>query len=240
MPSPRPVAASRGTSCTQWATITVVHCHTITYQTPSNNARLLVFHQPASRASTAYVTTSVQFSGSISYNKPVYTPEYFVSQLKARQFISRAKCWQRLDRRLGIGDPAAHRREHSRTCERLRVCHARLHAGLDSASTFTIVQSLTNWSHATDATIVIGLLQPEPQVFEQFDDVLLLANGRIAYHGPREAIEPYFFGLGFEVPEKKAVADFLQARLPLPPAPMAPAVPCVCTTLHECVGGCDR
>ena len=84
---------------------------------------------------------------------------------------------------------------------------------MDSASTFTIVQSLANWSHATDATIMIGLLQPEPQVFEQFDDVLLLANGRIAYHGARESIEPYFFGLGFEIPEKKAVADFLQVQL---------------------------
>lgn len=117
-----------------------------------------------------------------------------------------------------------------------RVC-----AGLDSASTFTIVQSLANWSHATDATIVIGLLQPEPQVFEQFDDVLLLANGRIAYHGPREAIEPYFFGLGFEVPEKKAVADFLQARLLLSaPVPRPAQWHLVYVHGIVCVLGCQR
>jgi ABC-type cobalamin/Fe3+-siderophores transport system ATPase subunit len=36
--------------------------------------------------------------------------------------------------------------------------------GLDSASTFTIVQSLANLAHATDSTIVVSLLQPEPQV----------------------------------------------------------------------------
>jgi hypothetical protein len=36
--------------------------------------------------------------------------------------------------------------------------------GLDSASTFTIVQSLANLVHATDSTIVVALLQPEPQV----------------------------------------------------------------------------
>ena len=36
--------------------------------------------------------------------------------------------------------------------------------GLDSASTLTIVQSLRNVAHATDATIVVALLQPEPQV----------------------------------------------------------------------------
>jgi ABC-type multidrug transport system ATPase subunit len=84
--------------------------------------------------------------------------------------------------------------------------------GLDSASTFTIVQSLANWAHATDATIVVALLQPEPQVYDQFDDVMLLSNGRIAYHGERLAVEPYFDSLGFGRPDKKAVADFLQVR----------------------------
>jgi hypothetical protein len=38
------------------------------------------------------------------------------------------------------------------------------HAGLDSASTFTIAQSLRNLARATNATIVVALLQPEPQV----------------------------------------------------------------------------
>jgi ABC-type multidrug transport system ATPase subunit len=72
------------------------------------------------------------------------------------------------------------------------------------------VQSLANWAHSTDATIVVALLQPEPQVYELFDDVLLLSNGRIVYHGPRVAVEPYFASLGFVPPPKKAVADFLQ------------------------------
>ena len=72
-----------------------------------------------------------------------------------------------------------------------------VHAGLDSASTFTIVQSLANWAHATDATIVVALLQPEPQVYDLFDDVMLLSNGRIVYHGPRPHAEPYFEALGF-------------------------------------------
>jgi ABC-type multidrug transport system ATPase subunit len=87
-----------------------------------------------------------------------------------------------------------------------------MHAGLDSASTFTIVQSLANWAHATDATILVALLQPEPQVFDLFDEVLLLASGRIMFHGLRDAAVPHFAGLGFERPPHKAVADFLQAR----------------------------
>lgn len=88
-----------------------------------------------------------------------------------------------------------------------------MHAGLDSASTFTIVQSLRNWAHATSATVVIALLQPEPQVYDLFDDVMLLSNGRIVYHGPRPHAEPYFEALGFVPHPKQAVADFLQVLL---------------------------
>ena len=72
------------------------------------------------------------------------------------------------------------------------------------------MQSLANWAHATDATIVVALLQPEPQVYELFDEVMLVANGRITYHGPRTSVLSYFAELGFVPPPKKAVADFLQ------------------------------
>ena len=74
------------------------------------------------------------------------------------------------------------------------------------------MQSLAHWAHATDATVVVALLQPEPQVYDLFDDVLLLANGRIAYHGAHADVEGYFHGLGFVPPPKTAVADFLQVR----------------------------
>jgi ABC-type multidrug transport system ATPase subunit len=53
---------------------------------------------------------------------------------------------------------------------------------------------------------------PDLQVYDLFDDVLLLANGRTLHQGPREEVEPYFGTLGFEVVGKKAVADFLQVR----------------------------
>ncbi len=35
-------------------------------------------------------------------------------------------------------------------------------------------------------TILMALLQPAPEVFDLFDEVLLLAEGSILYHGPRE------------------------------------------------------
>lgn len=54
-----------------------------------------------------------------------------------------------------------------------------------------------------------------PQVYDLFDDVLLLASGRIVYHGARAGVRDHFRGLGFACPERKATADFLQ----VPPRP---------------------
>jgi ABC-type multidrug transport system ATPase subunit len=39
-------------------------------------------------------------------------------------------------------------------------------------------------SHALNLTTIISLLQPPPEVFNLFDDLLLLSNGKMLYHGP--------------------------------------------------------
>lgn len=60
------------------------------------------------------------------------------------------------------------------------------------------------------ATVMMSLLQPAPEVFELFDDVLLLSEGQVVYHGPREQVMPFFHSLGFAIPARKGIADFLQ------------------------------
>lgn len=60
------------------------------------------------------------------------------------------------------------------------------------------------------ATILTALLQPQPEAYDLFDDVLLMAEGTIIYHGPREQIVPFFRSCGFSCPERKGVPDFLQ------------------------------
>ncbi|KAL3696501.1 hypothetical protein R1sor_010577 [Riccia sorocarpa] len=82
--------------------------------------------------------------------------------------------------------------------------------GLDSSTTFQIVKCLRNFSHLLQGTILMALLQPAPETFNLFDDVVLLAEGYIVYHGPRENVVDYFEELGFKLPPRKGVADFLQ------------------------------
>ena len=46
--------------------------------------------------------------------------------------------------------------------------------------------------------------------YDLFDDVLLMAEGSIIFHGPREQVVPFFESCGFRCPERKGVPDFLQ------------------------------
>ncbi|KAJ0079524.1 hypothetical protein Patl1_23908 [Pistacia atlantica] len=82
--------------------------------------------------------------------------------------------------------------------------------GLDSSTAYQIVACLQQMVHIIDATALISLLQPAPETFELFDDIILMAEGKIVYQGPRDQIVEFFEDCGFRCPERKGVADFLQ------------------------------
>ncbi|WVZ64109.1 hypothetical protein U9M48_013676 [Paspalum notatum var. saurae] len=82
--------------------------------------------------------------------------------------------------------------------------------GLDSSTTLQIMTFLQQMAHLMDLTMVISLLQPAPETFEIFDDIILLCEGQIVYHGPRENVTGFFNAIGFRCPSRKNIADFLQ------------------------------
>ncbi|XP_028104411.1 pleiotropic drug resistance protein 3-like isoform X2 [Camellia sinensis] len=82
--------------------------------------------------------------------------------------------------------------------------------GLDSSTTYQIVACLQQVAHIADATILVALLQPAPETFDLFDEIILMTEGKIVYHGPRSHILEFFEDCGFRCPERKGVADFLQ------------------------------
>ncbi|CAA6672703.1 unnamed protein product [Spirodela intermedia] len=82
--------------------------------------------------------------------------------------------------------------------------------GLDSSTTFQIVNSLRQSVHILNTTALIALLQPAPETFALFDDIVLLSEGQIVYQGPRDNVVEFFESMGFKCPDRKGVADFLQ------------------------------
>ena len=49
--------------------------------------------------------------------------------------------------------------------------------GLDSATTFQIMRTLRHFAHLRQATMLIALLQPTPETYHLFDDIMLLSEG---------------------------------------------------------------
>ncbi|KVH93844.1 AAA+ ATPase domain-containing protein [Cynara cardunculus var. scolymus] len=82
--------------------------------------------------------------------------------------------------------------------------------GLDSSTTYQIIKYLRHSTRALDGTTVISLLQPAPETYDLFDDIILICEGHIVYQGPRNTALDFFAFMGFQCPQRKNVADFLQ------------------------------
>ncbi|GMH30162.1 hypothetical protein Nepgr_032005 [Nepenthes gracilis] len=82
--------------------------------------------------------------------------------------------------------------------------------GLDSSTTFQICNYMRQLAHIMDITMITSLLQPAPETYGLFDDIILLSEGHIVYHGPCEQVLGFFEYMGFKCPERKGVTDFLQ------------------------------
>lgn len=82
--------------------------------------------------------------------------------------------------------------------------------GLDSSTTYQIVKCMQQIAHLTGSTILMSLLQPAPETFNLFDDIILLSEGEIIYQGPRDHVLNFFESCGFRLPQRKGIADFLQ------------------------------
>ncbi|CAH9112411.1 unnamed protein product [Cuscuta europaea] len=83
-------------------------------------------------------------------------------------------------------------------------------SGLDSSTTFQIIKSIKQYVHTLSGTAVISLLQPAPECYDLFNDLILISEGQIVYQGPCDNVLDFFEYQGFRCPERKGVADFLQ------------------------------
>jgi ABC-type multidrug transport system ATPase subunit len=90
------------------------------------------------------------------------------------------------------------------------LCGDEISNGLDASSTYDMVQSLLYVGRFNQLTRIFSLLQPSPETVSLFDEVVVLAEGRLIFAGPVDQVEDYFAGIGYECPSFVDVADFLQ------------------------------
>ncbi|DBA04319.1 TPA: hypothetical protein N0F65_002081 [Lagenidium giganteum] len=81
-------------------------------------------------------------------------------------------------------------------------------SGLDSSSANSVVQLLKVLaSHGR--IVVLSIHQPSAKAFQQLDQVMLLAKGKMLYNGSPLHAKPHFEELGFICPENENIADFI-------------------------------
>ncbi|KAI9097396.1 ABC-2 type transporter-domain-containing protein [Phlyctochytrium arcticum] len=81
--------------------------------------------------------------------------------------------------------------------------------GLDSSSALDFVRAMRVMTDITQNSNTLSLYQASQEIYDIFDNVIVLAEGRCIYFGPTNEAKAYFEGLGFFCPQRKVTPDFL-------------------------------
>jgi ABC-type multidrug transport system ATPase subunit/ABC-type multidrug transport system permease subunit len=81
--------------------------------------------------------------------------------------------------------------------------------GLDSANALEFVKALRLSTRITRSAAIVTLYQASQDIYNVFDNVVLLYEGRQIFFGSTFRAKTYFSDLGFVCPERAATSDFL-------------------------------
>jgi len=89
-------------------------------------------------------------------------------------------------------------------------------SGLDSYAAYTLVQALKDLTQS-GVPVLCTVHQPSSEIFDMFDDVIMLHDGEVVYHGEVEELPRHFAELGFPCKKNFNPADhvmFLMQKEP--------------------------
>ncbi|KAL7074296.1 hypothetical protein ACQ4LE_006499 [Meloidogyne hapla] len=81
-------------------------------------------------------------------------------------------------------------------------------SGLDSYLAKQVIQVLKDLARRKNMTIIVTIHQPSSQLFEMFDKICLLTQGKLAFLGTTAEAVPFFESLGHILPDNFNPADF--------------------------------
>ena len=81
--------------------------------------------------------------------------------------------------------------------------------GLDSATALEFVRTLRLSTSMLGATAAVAIYQASQSIYDIFDKVVVLYEGRQIYFGPTASAKAYFVNLGFHCTERATTGDFL-------------------------------
>ncbi|GJJ77550.1 hypothetical protein EMPS_09909 [Entomortierella parvispora] len=81
-------------------------------------------------------------------------------------------------------------------------------SGLSSTDALNIVKVIKGLA-AKGRTVIMVIHQPRSDIYELFDDLLLLSQGMVVYFGKAQSASTYFEELGYDCPVGWNIADYL-------------------------------
>lgn len=81
--------------------------------------------------------------------------------------------------------------------------------GLDSATALEFVRTLRLSTEMAGSTAIVAIYQASQSIYDVFDKVAVLYEGRQIYFGHKDAAKKFFVDMGFECPLRQTTADFL-------------------------------
>ncbi|KAJ2781472.1 hypothetical protein H4R18_002846 [Coemansia javaensis] len=81
-------------------------------------------------------------------------------------------------------------------------------SGLDSNSSQVVVDLVKQVARDQRMSALMTIHQPSARIFNTFDRVIMLSQGRLVYFGPPVAAIDYFAGLGYRCPMHENPADY--------------------------------
>ena len=81
--------------------------------------------------------------------------------------------------------------------------------GLDSSTALEFVKNLQISTQFSGSTAIVAIYQASQAIYDLFDKVIVLYEGRQIYFGSATDGKRYFTDMGFECPDRQTTADFL-------------------------------
>ncbi|GJC86166.1 putative white-brown complex 30 [Colletotrichum liriopes] len=81
-------------------------------------------------------------------------------------------------------------------------------SGLDATAASSMMRTLKAVARL-GITVIVIIHQPRTEIFDLFDNLILLGNGQTIYEGPQRQAQDYFEGMGFNFPEHSNHGDVI-------------------------------
>jgi ATP-binding cassette subfamily G (WHITE) protein 2 (SNQ2) len=85
--------------------------------------------------------------------------------------------------------------------------------GLDVSTALEFVRALRIATDVARTSTIVSIYQAGESLYQHFDKVFVIFEGRMTYFGRADQARQYFVNLGFEPVDRQTTADFLVAGM---------------------------